>query len=167
MTRMPQIGDSARRIVDGKVKMSGYIHSFENEYTAVFVSDSNIKENGKYVSHSVDVLALVRGLGGWRWTPFDARPQVGDALLEERAVRMGVRYIIVAFPTSPGGILTCVVASPPQPKRSWNCTNEEGRDRMFDLPAADLAKAIAGVDGWSWEPARWSGSDNVANKETK
>lgn len=171
MTRLPQIGDHVWRVVDGKTVFDGYVavsgdsgtvglvrseapmqtHSIETSLAAPD-DDSCERHYRMPLSAFVSKVALVRQLHGWRWVPHDLRPEVkpGDMLTLTRPDGAVYRYLILDSQGEPG------IAYRPLdvPSATHAGFNWIGRD--------EAANALAGLDGWSWEPARWPGEPKGA-----
>jgi hypothetical protein len=152
VTRLPQIGDSVRR--EGEDHFEGYISNLADDQCQAFALDAPETIGGQYeyaeaqadqdrYIRIVPILFLVRGLHGWRWAPFDGRPQVGDAILSPIYFPNGVKAARQILAQAPG----------PEKHAEWQVVGQRGG---AGLSQSDVAKAVAGLEGWSWEPARWS-----------
>lgn len=159
--RLPTIGDSVRRVVDGKVEFDGLVASTRG--SAVFVARPHVPlevvRNGEWPAicaigtrddaMELPAVYLVRRLHGWRWAPFDGRPQLGDTVTHLRNGYPDDTCRMTLWHACRDGEAGVRVGE-------WHARREaDGSDET--LSERDMAKAIAGIDGWSWEPARWSG----------
>lgn len=156
MTRMPMVGDSVRRVVDGKVLFEGYIVAaavFESAAEPPTVDLMGVWSAAEARVRPVPTYHLIRGQNGWSWAPFDAKPGVGDIVSGPEALRPLTahhEYLLEhVSPTTGEWRVSMRSAYPGDPLGMW-----QGACR---LDATAYAKAVAGLDGWSWQPARWSG----------
>lgn len=171
MSRLPQIGDHVWRVVDGKTVFDGYVadgdhHAVSGWRSAWCVPTNIIMESSSFGAqefhiphHAPQIVAhifLVRQLHGWRWVPHDLRPEVrpGDVLTLTEGET--VARFLVTHEVAAAGHYAFVTP-----------LNDAARQRLTArcdvvytdeaLLASEAAKALAGIDGWSWEPARWPG----------
>lgn len=149
MSRLPEVGDHVWRVeVDGKtVAFDGFVIGTPSAGVTVVVprnqSLATTDSMGCLASAGslrIDTLLLVRHLHGWRWVPREFRPEVrpGDVLVE----------------TVPGGAGKLLVGR--ETAHGWECTSVAQGWRVV-VVHADVARAIAGLDGWRWIPAGWPG----------
>ncbi len=148
MTRMPQIGDSVRRTVDGKIVFEGYLSTVDGDCCGVVTPamrawDSEVRQWDEEHIEFVPTLFLVRAMGGWQWAPFDGRPQVGDRLKWNVKFKPWNVFEIVSMDDTR---IDCI-------RRRGGADISHGH---VTLDASKLALAIAGLEEWDWEPARWS-----------
>lgn len=158
MTRMPQVGDSVRSVspyrkVDGyiaSVRHTGGLETHTTPGADVVGIVGPIQGRILYV----ETFKLIRGLDGWSWAPFDARPGVGDIVIGPPDRGFTPEFLLVALEAiRASGDWNCAVRAcgpvPGEPPSAWTTG--------VRLAAVNYAKAVAGLEGWSWRPARWSG----------
>ena len=170
MSRLPEIGDHVWREENGTVTFDGYVLYVSHGVASIAPKDAELRLSVAdaewfFVRDSGDMavplLALVRRLHGWRWAPHDFRPQVAvgdiiEGMLSEspdpkfkhsNVICAGLvrgRLLITAI--SDYGVNVLWLGGPP-------VVNEE----PAFLDGQNVAKAIAGLDGWRWIPAGWPG----------
>lgn len=91
----------------------------------------------------VATLFLVRRLHGWRWVPQEVRPEirVGDTIMH---------------PWDDGPTRHLVIEQ--MGLGIWMTEKLGGSSPLrVAIHPSEIARAIAGLDGWSWIPAGWPG----------
>lgn len=107
---------------------------------------------------AVPVVNLLHRLNGWRWSPHNARPQVGDIICTDLAKRQG--FVPTAAQATHFLLMGQCTEFATQ-KDWWNALpSYDGGLTYTETPTiltdGFIAKAIAGIDGWSWLPAIWA-----------
>lgn len=134
--RTPQIGDAVRRSHAGGV--------FEGFIIGVYGAEARVAtERACWMlgaretvqedeARNVPLVCLIRGFDNWRWQPFDGEPRAGDMIISDTG-----RRVVLSEREEDG----------------WGAVDPETGTRIhYGVPYRYLTMAIAGIDGWRWEP---------------